>query len=237
MNYFRVAVIIPTFNEAENIVSLIREILKVVPGAQIVIVDDNSPDGTAKIVEGNFSHEKNVNLVLGTGKQGRGAAVLKGFLFANEKLLSKICIEMDADHSHEPQLLPRLIEKVTPTTIVCASRYLSGSSITSWSKFRSIFSYLSNATIRLILESPLSDNTNGFRAYPAAAVNALLQNKLITKNYLVLAETTAILTKNGFQYLEIPSHFPNRTRGESNTNLKLIIQSIKDLVRIWWKYL
>ncbi|PIR62424.1 MAG: hypothetical protein COU65_03650 [Candidatus Pacebacteria bacterium CG10_big_fil_rev_8_21_14_0_10_42_12] len=237
MKYSHVAIIIPTFNEAENISSLVKEILQVVPGAQVVIVDDNSPDGTAKIVEENFAKENNVSLVRGTGKQGRGAAALRGFRFAHEKLLSKVFIEMDADHSHEPELLPAMISKITPTTVVCASRYLSGSSITSWSKFRTIFSYLSNSSIRLILESPLSDNTNGYRAYPVAAIEALLETKLVTKNYLVLAETTALLTKKGFKYLEIPSHFPNRTAGVSNTNFKLIIQSIKDLTNIWWKYL
>lgn len=237
MRYSHVAIIIPTYNEAENIVLLISEILQVVPGAQIIIVDDNSPDGTARLVKETFSSKSNVNLVRGFGKQGRGAAVLRGFSFAKEKLLSKICIEMDADHSHEPKLLPELIKKVTPTTVVSASRYLPGASITSWSKLRSIFSWLSNNLIHLFLRSPLNDNTNGYRAYPVAAVNALLSTTFLTNNYLVLAESTALLTNKGFKYVEVPSHFPNRVRGTSNTTPMLAIRSLSDLLKIWWRYL
>lgn len=237
MKYSDVAILIPTFNEAGNIVSLVKKILKILPDAKIIVADDDSPDGTSEIVEKSFSQKQNVFLISDSRKQGRGKAVLRGFLFAREKFSSQVYIEMDADHSHEPELLPALVSKVTPETIVCASRYLPESRITNWSRFRIIFSFFSNAAIRFILKSPLADSTNGFRAYPIAAVNILLKTELLTKNYLALAESVKLLTKNGFNYLEIPSHFPNRTIGKSNTNFKLIIQSLKDLLNIWWKYL
>ncbi|PIR61030.1 MAG: hypothetical protein COU68_01595 [Candidatus Pacebacteria bacterium CG10_big_fil_rev_8_21_14_0_10_45_6] len=233
MNYNQVAIIIPTYNERTNIVSLVREILQVIPGTQVVVVDDNSPDGTAKIISESFAKNKSVCLVKRTKKQGRGAAVLAGFHYANKQLASKIYIEMDADHSHEPQLLPALISRVNATTVVCASRYLPGASISNWSKLRSIFSWLSNSIIRLLLHSSLTDNTNGYRAYPIAAVRVLLTTKLSTKNYLVLAETTKLLTKHGFKYEEVPSHFSNRVSGKSNTTLSLLLRSISDLVKIW----
>ena len=236
MNYEQVAIIIPTYNESENILLLIKSLSSVVPGASLFVVDDNSPDGTARTVERRYGSSKHIQVMRGAAKQGRGAAVIRGFRLAYKSSTYRIFIEMDADHSHQPELLPKLLEQVTKKTVVCASRYLPGGGIVGWSGLRSLFSRVSNVMIRLVLSSKLSDNTNGFRAYPRAAIKKLLEQPLVTANYLVLSETTLLLTSQGFYYREVPSYFPNRLVGRSNTTPKLAVQSCLDLCRLWLHY-
>ncbi|MBU0978455.1 MAG: glycosyltransferase [Patescibacteria group bacterium] len=236
MNYAKVAVIIPTYNERQNILWLIEQLMAVMPGAKIVIVDDNSPDQTALVIKSKYGKSKTVFLLVGIKKQGRGAAVLRGFNFAYHQLSSQIMVEMDADHSHQPQLLPQMISLVNQQTVVSASRYLPGSSITGWSKLRVVFSHLANWAVKIFLSSPLTDSTNGFRAYPRSAIQVLITTRLLTANYVMLAETTALLTGRGFEYREVVSHFPNRRVGQSNTNLRLAFQSLADLSKIWFRY-
>lgn len=236
MNYKHVAIIIPTFNERNNILSLINLLLKEVPGANIIVVDDNSPDGSALAIEKNFSKIKQVHLLKGAKKMGRGNAVFRGFFYAYENFSSQVYVEMDADHSHEPQLIPQLVNLVTAKTVVCASRYVKDSRISGWSRSRIIFSGLANFIIKIILSSPLQDSTNGFRAYPKKAIEVFRKHQLFTNNYLVLSETVALLNHHHFNFLEIASHFPNRTVGKSNTTPFLALQSLVDLLVIWWHY-
>ncbi|KKU14095.1 MAG: Glycosyl transferase, family 2 [Microgenomates group bacterium GW2011_GWC2_45_8] len=236
MSYRHVAIIIPIYNELDNILTLIDLLLMEVPGANIFIVDDNSPDGSALAIEKSFGKNKKVHLLKGVKKMGRGNAVFRGFFYAYQKCPSQVFVEMDADHSHEPQLVPHLVDLVTPDTVVCASRYLKKSKITGWSRTRIIFSELSNFVIKNFLDSPLTDSTNGFRAYPKKAIQVFQKYNLLTSNYLVLSETMALLTNHNFKFLEVPSHFPNRTIGKSNATPILAIKSLLDLVIIWWHY-
>ncbi|MBU0579055.1 glycosyltransferase [Patescibacteria group bacterium] len=236
MNYKHVAIIIPIFNERNNILTLIDLLLKKVPGANIVVVDDNSPDGSALAIEKNFGKINKVHLLKGVRKMGRGNAVFRGFFYAYQKCSSQIFVEMDADHSHKPQLVPQLVNLVTANTVVCASRYLKDSRISGWSRLRIIFSRLSNFIIKNILNNPLMDSTNGFRAYPKKAIEVFQKHSPITSNYLVLSETVTLLANHNFKFLEVPSHFPNRTVGKSNTTPILATQSLVDLFMIWWHY-
>jgi len=236
MNYQQVAIIIPIFNERNNILTLVDLLLREVPGANIVVVDDNSPDGSALAIEKKFGKIKQVHLLKGEKKMGRGNAVFRGFFYAYENFASQAYVEMDADHSHQPQLIPLLLNLVKGKTVVCASRYLKDSKITGWSNLRIIFSGLANFIIKIILGSPLTDSTNGFRAYPRKAIAVFRKQQLMTNDYLVLSETVALLSQHHFRFLEIPSHFSNRTVGKSNTTPLLAAQSLVDLLVIWWHY-
>lgn len=212
------AIVIPTFNEAENITKLIRSIRKNIgPHDKIIVVDDNSPDGTGKVVGGLAKKQKNIYLLLRQNKSGRGSAVLAGFKFA-QKFKPSFYIEMDADFSHKPEDIPRLLKAADQADVVIGSRYLRGSRIINWSIKRKVFSKLANIYAKIILKVPIADYTNGFRIYKKEAVDFLLSQKLVSSGYILLSETAYMLKESGFTFREIPIVFVNRKRGASNLN-------------------
>ena len=213
-----VAIIVPTFNERDNIARLIKSIrMNANPHDKIIVVDDNSPDGTGKVVEGLAKKQKNIYLVLRQNKSGRGSAVLDGFKFA-QKFKPSFYIEMDADFSHKPEDIPRLLKAVEEADVVIGSRYLKGARIINWSIKRKVFSKLANIYAKIILKVPIADYTNGFRIYKKEAVNFLLSQKLVSFGYILLSETAYKLKEAGFTFREIPIVFVNRKRGASNLN-------------------
>ena len=231
-----IQVIIPTFNEKDNIEQIIKAIYSVIFKARIVIVDDSSPDGTANIVKNLKKTLPNLYLLSQKEKGGRGQAVLTGLKFVNKKFPNAIAVEMDADFSHRPQELTMLIKQVNQKTAVVASRYLQDSKIKNWPVQRKIFSFFSNQLLKYTLKLELSDYTNGYRAYPPQAVKELVKHKYVCSSYLVLSETALILKKAGFKITEIASVFPNRTKGKSNTNFKEIKHNLVELLKIRKKY-
>ena len=126
MRYSHAAIIIPTYNERENILSLLAELKKVLPGALLIIADDNSPDGSVRAIKKKFAHDACVLVSKCSSKSGRGLAVLRGFSEAYKKNSISTFVEMDADYSHDPSLLPKLIKLTNENTVVCASRYVQG---------------------------------------------------------------------------------------------------------------
>lgn len=229
----KVAVVIPTYNEAQNVRKITGEIRKNISSDdQIIIVDDNSPDGTGKIANNLSKGTKNLHVIHRQGKGGRGSAVLDGFKFA-KKFSPDFYIEMDADFSHKPEDIPRLLAKINEGhDVVIGSRYLLGSKIENWPPQRKIFSKLANLYARLILAVPISDYTNGFRIYSKKSADFLLSQKLITRGYILLSETAYKLKDKGFSFGEIPIVFVNRRRGQSNTNLKEITDAALGILKI-----
>lgn len=214
-----ITIVIPTFNEKDNIERLVKSIqTNSNQNDKIVVVDDNSPDGTAKIVEKLTKKQKNIYLVRRQNKSGRGSAVFTGFKFA-QKFKPSFYIEMDADFSHKPGDIPRLTKAIKKgADVVIGSRYLQDSQIINLSLRRKIFSKLANIYAKLILKVPISDYTNGFRIYKKDAVNFLLSQKLVSSGYILLSETAFKLKEAGFTFAEIPVVFVNRKRGASNLN-------------------
>lgn len=227
------AIVIPTFNEAENITKLIREVKNNVgPGDKIIVVDDNSPDGTGQIVQNLRKRITNTYIIHRKGKEGRGSAVIAGFKFAR-KFNPDYFVEMDADFSHKPEDIPRLLAKIQKgADIVVGSRYLAGAKIINWPPQRRIFSKFANFYARLILNVKISDYTNGFRIYSKAAVDFLLSQKLIAKGYIVLSETAYLLSRNNFSFAEIAITFVNRKRGQSNTTFSEIKNAFLGVLKI-----
>jgi len=229
-----ISIIIPTFNEKENIHRLIENIKKVVPKAHIVIVDDSIDNEIGKIVKKNkylrvnYYHRKNT--------RGRGSAVLFGLRKNFSKGKKCIFVEMDADFSHRPIELKKNIElfKKKNYDLLISSRYLKNSKIINWPISRKIFSKLSNILAQLVLRVNVSDYTNGFRIYSSKAVYIIL-NKCgkIGDGFIILSEFLLALNINKLRIGETNTIFVNRIRGASSVNFKLIVNSFIGLIKLF----
>ena len=229
-----ISIIIPTFNEKENIHRLIKNIKKVVPKAFIVIVDDSLDDEIGKIVKKN--KYLNVNYYHRKNAKGRGSAVLFGLRKNFSKDKKRIFIEMDADFSHRPIELKKNIElfKKKNYDLLISSRYLKKSKIINWPISRKIFSKLSNILAQLVLRVNVSDYTNGFRIYSSNAVNIILKKcGKIGDGFIILSEFLLALNINKLRIGETNTIFVNRIRGESSVNFKLIVNSFVGLIKLF----
>lgn len=229
-------VIIPTYNERDNIAQLIDAVLAQSPDIDVVVVDDDSPDGTSALVRGIVpSKHGRLHLISRKGKGGRGSAVLAGFGYALQRPYQTI-FEMDADFSHKPEEIPRFLEKITEVDLVVGSRYLPESEIHEWSAKRTFFSRWANRYARLVLRIPLTDYTNGFRCYRRRAIEALNMQKIDAKGYVVLSEVAYELYNKGFTIGEVPTIFVNRRRGISNLSSHEIKEAFLSVLRIRFKH-
>ncbi len=233
-----IAIILPTYNESENIASAISQIKHELPNASIFVVDDKSPDGTAEVVKKLQRKTKNLYLVNNPNKGGRGKAVMAGFQKAIKYKQIKIFIEMDADLQHQPSELKNLIKIVRKNsqTIAIASRYMKGGNTINWSLHRKIFSLIANNFLYLFLGFKLSDYTNGFRAYPREAIEHLCECQLVSTSYVTLSESALIMHHAKFKFKEVPCVFPQRVKGKSNADLNELKDNLVGLYKINRKY-
>lgn len=235
--YKKTAIIIPTYNEKDNIKKLIQAIFAISPDIRIIIVDDNSPDKTGEIVEVLKGKYKNLQIIHRTKKNGRGGACIEGFKFALAEGF-KYIFEMDADFSHDPTDIPRLLNKVQDGYgMVIGSRYVKGSKIVNWGIKRTIFSKFANIYARAILRIPIHDYTNGYRCYTKEAMASIDFDKIEAAGYIVLSEMSYQLHKKGIKIGEIPITFVNRKRGISNLSRNEIISAFTNVLRLKWDYM
>ena len=228
----RILVIIPSYNESENILSLVDAIHTDYPAIDIMVVDDNSPDGTAELLQKEQNRfDDHLHIVVRTGKGGRGSAVLEGFRRA---LVTgyDLVFEMDADFSHKPEEIQRFLEAIQGYDMVVGSRYLPGSEIHNWGWKRTFFSKWANRYARLVLGIPISDYTNGFRCYTKEALSMLDMSAIEAKGYVVLSEVAYQLHKKGMRIAEVPTVFVNRCRGESNLGFHEIFEAFFSVIRV-----
>lgn len=227
-------IIIPTYNEDKNILSLIKEIRKILPRSSICIVDDSKIDKTSNLVKKEklkkifYFHRKK--------SKGRGSAVIYGFKKLYSKNNNKIFIEMDADFSHRPSELNKNIKLFikTKSDLLISSRYLPDSKIVNWPILRKIFSKMSNILAQIVLKINVSDYTNGFRIYSTEAIELIIKKcGKIGDGFIILSEILLVIHINGLKINETSSIFINRLRGESSVNIKLIIQSFIGLIRLF----
>tara|TARA_B100001059_G_C17786691_1_gene557567 strand:+ start:544 stop:1251 length:708 start_codon:yes stop_codon:yes gene_type:complete len=227
-----ICIIIPTFNEKENIFKLSKQLLKLQPKAKIFIIDDTKKYNLNK----KFKNLKKIKYIHRKNKKGRGSAVLEGIKLALKNKKIKIFIEMDADFSHRPQELNNNIKKFLDKKLdlLISSRYLKSSKIYNWSLQRKVLSYLSNLLAKILLNVGVSDYTNGYRIYSKKSA------KLITKKcgnigdgFIVLSEILIQIKMNRLKIDETPSIFINRTRGLSSVNFRLICQSFFGLIKLF----
>lgn len=229
----KLLVVIPTYNEALNLPHLVPRILAVMPEAEILVVDDGSPDGTADVARRlGTEHGGSVRLLERTTKAGRGGAVLAGLRTGREHGGYDAYLEMDADLSHQPEELPRFLEAAKDADMVVGSRYLDGARIEGWSWRRRAWSRMSNRLIRLVLGVPLSDFTNGYRLYSPRAVDHLAEAPLRETGYITLSEWAYVLHAAGMRLAEVPTVFINRRFGTSNMSAAEALNALRGLIRM-----
>jgi dolichol-phosphate mannosyltransferase len=228
-------IIIPTFNEDENIISLLKDIKKNIPTASISIVDDSKNNNMKKILKKN-NFDKKIKYFHRINSRGRGSAVLYGFKQLLKKKSNQIFIEMDADFSHKPSELKKNIRlfKKKKFDLLIASRYLPKSRIVNWPLSRKIFSKLSNILAKAILNIDVKDYTNGFRIYSKKATYLITKKcGKIGDGFIVLSEILLVLNINKLKIHEVSTVFVNRKRGESSVNLRLVLQSFIGLIKLF----
>jgi glycosyltransferase involved in cell wall biosynthesis len=221
----RGVIIVPTYNENENITPLVAEILAVDPGLDVLVVDDNSPDGTAEVVTALGEQESRVRLVRRGAKLGLASAYLEGFRRAVEDSYD-VVVEMDADLSHRPEDLPRLLRGVAVHDVTIGSRYVDGGEVSNWSKARVTLSRAGNAYARGMLRLPLADATSGFRAYRAPVLRALLQDRIRSDGYAFQIELAYRAWRAGFDVGEVPITFREREHGRSKLSRRIVAEAL-----------
>ena len=228
----KVAIIIPTYNESDNIKKLVKKINEYVKNVNIFIIDDSPIPEISKLINVN---NKNINYFHRKNKRGRGSAILFGIKKALKDKQINLIIEMDADFSHDPKELRKKIDYFIKKNLdmLIASRYLNNSKILNWSLSRRVFSILSNILAKLFLRINLKDFTNGFRFYSIRSAKKIVKKcGNIGDGFIILSEIIVVINNNNFKIKELPTTFVNRTRGESSVNFMLILQSLFGLIKL-----
>lgn len=217
-------VIIPTYNERDNLVSLARAVLAVQPGAEVLIVDDNSPDGTGRLADGLAAQDPRVHVLHRTRKEGLGAAYVAGFRWALAREYDAL-VEMDADFSHRPEDLPRLLRALGGADVVIGSRNVPGGRTAGWSLLRRLVSRGGSLYARLFLRLPVHDCTSGFKAFRREVVAALDLHRLRANGYGFQVEVNYACYRAGCRIIEVPIVFPDRTRGASKMTGRIVVEA------------
>lgn len=229
-------VIIPTYNESENIAAIIKAVLKESTELEILIVDDNSPDGTAKIVTEMQKENQKINILQRNGKMGLGSAYVAGFKFAIEQKYDYI-LEMDADFSHDPDEIPRMLKEIKDNDLVVGSRYLNGINVVNWPLRRLILSYFAAKYVRFITGMPLNDPTGGFKCFRREVLEKIDLDDIISDGYSFQIEMNFRTWCNNFRIKEIPIIFTDRRSGHSKMSKKIVWEAIFTVWKLKFKKL
>ncbi len=225
----RILVIIPTYNEADNIQVLITSVLAVRDSIEVLVVDDNSPDKTWEIVERMKKETSRVHLIRREGKLGLGTAYVEGFKFALDHGFDYV-FQMDADFSHNPDNIPDFLKKIRDYDLVIGSRYKNGVRVVNWPIKRLILSFSANVYTRIITGMPVYDATGGYKCFRKEVLAALNLNKIKSNGYAFQIEVNFKTYKKGFRVVEIPIVFVDRRVGISKMSKRIILEAI---IRVW----
>ncbi len=223
-------VVVPTYNERDNIERLIADILAQDEGIEALVVDDNSPDGTGDVVDRMKEGNPRLHLLRRSGKLGLGSAYRDGFRFAMGKDVDYI-VEMDADFSHDPAMLPVFFEKIKNYDLVIGSRYLNGVSVINWPLRRLMLSCFANFYTRLITGLGISDCTGGFKCFRREVIEAIDLSRIKSDGYSFQIEMNYLCAEKGFRIGEIPIIFIDRHAGSSKMSKKIV----REAVLVVWK--
>ncbi|MFJ3106629.1 polyprenol monophosphomannose synthase [Streptomyces sp. V1I6] len=221
----RALVIIPTYNEAENIRSIVSRVRAAVPDADVLVADDNSPDGTGKFADELAVQDEQVHVLHRKGKEGLGAAYLAGFRWGIEHDYG-VLVEMDADGSHQPEELPRLLTALKGADLVLGSRWVPGGRVVNWPKHREILSRGGSTYSRLLLGVPLRDVTGGFRAFRAETLEGLGLDDVASQGYCFQVDLARRAVAAGFHVVEVPITFVERELGDSKMNRDIVVEAL-----------
>lgn len=231
----RALVIVPTYNERENILRLIDAVLAQDPSIDVLVVDDGSPDGTGALVDARIQLDPRVHIIHRPRKMGLGTAYLAGFRWALEHDYELI-FEMDADFSHDPSHLPQFIESAQDADVVLGSRYRDGKvTVVNWPINRLLLSYGANIYARVVTGLPLFDATGGFKCFHRKVLEAIDLTKVKSNGYAFQIEMSFRAWRRGFRIVEIPIVFVDRTEGESKMSKGIVREAIWMVWRLrWW---
>lgn len=226
----KVAVIIPTYNERENLEPIVGRVHDWVPDADILVVDDSSPDGTGEIADRLAVADERMRVLHRQGKSGLGSAYLAGFGWALERGYGAI-VEVDADGSHDPAELPALLEALQDADLVLGSRWVPGGVVVNWPRSRQLLSRGGNAYVRIMLGIGLRDATGGYRAYRAGALRAIGLDTVQSQGYCFQIDLALRAVRAGLMVTEVPITFTERTRGASKMSRAIIVEALWRVTR------
>ena len=226
----KLAIVIPTYNEAETIPSLISELFEkikqLVERLDILIIDDSSPDGTADIARELGAKYEKITVIQRPKKMGLGAAYKEGFRYVLEKLDSELVLQMDADHSHQPSEIPNMLEKIKNFDFLVASRHVEGSDVIGWGIGRKATHSIAGAIARICAKIEIKDSTSGFRMFKKKTLEKVDFNKIRSDGFAFQIEVLHQLKQLGMKGLEVPTVFVNRTEGSSKMGSSEMMQFI-----------
>jgi glycosyltransferase involved in cell wall biosynthesis len=221
----RVLVVIPTYNEAETLSKIVARVLASVPAAHILVVDDNSPDGTGRLADSLAGADPQIHVLHRAGKEGLGRAYIAGFRWALEAGYD-VVVEMDADGSHQPEELPRLLRALAQADMVKGSRWMRGGSVVDWSMRREVLSRAANVWIMAAMNLPIHDATGGYNLFKAATLKRIDLDSIESKGYSFQVDMTRRVLENGGVVGEVPIEFHEREAGVAKMSGNIIQEAL-----------
>ena len=222
----RVVMVLPTYNERDNLAWIVGRVRAAVPRADVLVVDDDSPDGTGQLADTMSETDPQVSVLHRTEKAGLGAAYLHGFRVALERGYDVIG-EMDADGSHQPEQLPLLLEALADADLVIGSRWVSGGSVVNWPLSRKVLSVGGNLYARVLLGIPLRDVTAGYRVFRSTTLKAIDLDSVESAGYIFQTDLAFRTLRAGLRVVEVPIEFVERVRGESKMSRDVATESLR----------
>jgi dolichol-phosphate mannosyltransferase len=220
-----VAVIMPTYNERANIEATAGRVRRAVPGTDLLVVDDNSPDGTGEVADKLAAEDSHIHVLHRDRKAGLGAAYIAGFHWALEQGYG-VVVEMDADGSHLPEELPRLLDALAGADLVLGSRYVPGGTVVNWPRSREILSRGGNTYARLMLGIKLKDATGGYRAYRAGTLRQIALDEVESQGYCFQIDLAMRAIRAGLRVTEVPITFVERVHGTSKMSRAVVAEAL-----------
>lgn len=230
-------ILIATYNERESIAALLARILERAAGAHVLVVDDDSPDGTGEIVRGLSDQDPRIHLLSRKEQRGYGLAVLDGFRWALREEAGEV-VTLDADFSHDPDAIPAMFAALDGgAQMVLGSRYAGGVRVLDWELRRLVLSVLANTYVRRMLRLPYADCTSGYRGYRREVLETILEFNLTSRGYSFLLELLFWAHASGHRIVEVPIVFSERRRGQSKMSKAIMLESALRPFALWMKYL
>ncbi len=227
-------VIIPTYNERDNVRPISEAVFQAVPDAEVLFVDDNSPDGTGQIIDEMVAADARVHVLHKQDKQGLGRAYIAGFKWALARQYEFI-FEMDCDFSHDPKELPHFLEAARDADLVLGSRYINGIRIINWPLNRLILSKSAATYVQMVIGLPVTDPTGGFKCYRRRVLQAIDLDRITSNGYSFQIEMTHTAWMQGFRISEIPIIFKDRHAGTSKMNSSIVREALWMVWKLWFR--
>jgi dolichol-phosphate mannosyltransferase len=232
----QITAVIPTYNEAQNLPNLVSAVFALPLDLKILVVDDNSPDGTGSVADELAKHDPRLRVLHRPGKLGLRSAYLSGFQIVLEQGAEAV-LQMDADMSHDPRMIANMAAKLESCDVVLGSRYIAGGSVDQrWPRWRRALSAFGNAYARTILGLPTADATTGFRLWRRDTLATMPLERIQSSGYVFLVEMIYLAYCLGYRIGEIPIHFTERHSGKSKMSFRIQAEAAARVWHVWWHY-